>query len=187
MVAPYFLGTRVLKFFGVSLPAVQVGGGLVVCALGWALLMQKDGERNATPDAIQTQNIFQRAFYPLTLPLTVGPGSISVAITVGANTTHNYGVHVPIMLLWLGKQEPQLNGSTESGSGQGQYLSWKKLRQIWLNKNLRGSRLVPSVTFGQQSYCAISFSSAQFWFMGSDGWPRHIEMSLFCPSAIHFR
>ena len=101
MVAAYFLGAHVLKFFGVSLPAVQVGGGLVVCALGWALLMQKDGERNATPDAIQTQNIFQRAFYPLTLPLTVGPGSISVAITVGANTTRNYGVHVPIMLAAL--------------------------------------------------------------------------------------
>ncbi|HTQ51475.1 MAG TPA: MarC family protein, partial [Candidatus Acidoferrales bacterium] len=38
---------------------------------------------------------------PLTLPLTVGPGSISVAITVGANTTHNYGVHVSIMLAVL--------------------------------------------------------------------------------------
>ena len=101
MVASYFLGAHVLKFFGVSLPAVQVGGGLVVCALGWALLMQKDGERNATPDAVQTQNIFHRAFYPLTLPLTVGPGSISVAITVGANTTRNYGVHVPIMLAAL--------------------------------------------------------------------------------------
>ena len=84
-------------------------------------------------------------------------------------------------VLWLEKQESQLNGSTESGSGQGQYLSWKKLRQIWPNKNLRDSRLVPSVAFGQQSYCAISFSSAQFWFMGSDGWPRHIETSLFLP------
>jgi len=101
MVASYFLGAHVLKFFGVSLPAVQVGGGLVVCALGWALLMQKDGDRNATPDAVQSQNIFHRAFYPLTLPLTVGPGSISVAITVGANTTHNYGAHVSIMLAAL--------------------------------------------------------------------------------------
>src|SRR4029077_13025780 len=32
----------------------------------------------------------RRAFYPLTLPLTVGPGSISVAITLGANTTRTH-------------------------------------------------------------------------------------------------
>src|SRR5277367_4175594 len=101
MVAAYFLGSHVLRFFGVSLPAVQVGGGLVVCALGWALLMQKDGDRNAIPDAVQSQNIFHRAFYPLTLPLTIGPGEISVAITVGANITHNYGVHISILLAAL--------------------------------------------------------------------------------------
>ena len=101
MVASYFLGAQVLKFFGVSLPAVQVGGGLVVCALGWNLLMQKEGDRNAAPDVAQSQNIFRRAFYPLTLPLTIGPGEISVAITVGANITHNYGVHVSILLAAL--------------------------------------------------------------------------------------
>jgi len=98
MVVSFFLGSHVLNFFGVSLPAVQVGGGLVVCALGWTLLMQKDGDRNGASEAVQSESIFRRAFYPLTLPLTVGPGSISVAITVGANTTHNYGVHVPIIL-----------------------------------------------------------------------------------------
>jgi multiple antibiotic resistance protein len=101
MVASYFLGSHVLKFFGVSLPALQVAGGLVVCGLGWTLLMQKDGDRNGTTEAVQSQNIFKRAFYPLTLPLTIGPGSISVAITVGANTTHNYGAHVSIILAAL--------------------------------------------------------------------------------------
>jgi multiple antibiotic resistance protein len=98
MVASYFLGSHVLKFFGISLPAVQVAGGLVVCAFGWGLLMEKDGERNATPGDVQPQGIFRQAFYPLTLPLTIGPGSISVAITVGANSTHNYGVHFSIIL-----------------------------------------------------------------------------------------
>ena len=101
MVASYFLGSHVLTFFGVSLPAVQVAGGLVVCALGWTLLMQKDGARKGATDTVQPKNIFKRAFYPLTLPLTIGPGSISVAVTVGANTTHNYGVHVPIILAAL--------------------------------------------------------------------------------------
>jgi len=93
----YFLGSHVLKFFGISLPAVQVGGGLVVCVFGWTLLMEKDGERTATPETGQSQTVFRRAFYPLTLPLTIGPGAISVAITVGANATHNYGVYIWII------------------------------------------------------------------------------------------
>jgi multiple antibiotic resistance protein len=101
MAGSYFLGSHVLSFFGVSLPAVQIGGGLVVCAFGWNLLMQKDTERSATPETVQPQKLFRQAFYPLTLPLTIGPGSISVAITVGANSTHNYGMHPPIILAAL--------------------------------------------------------------------------------------
>ena len=41
------------------------------------------------------------AFYPLTLPLTVGPGSISVAVTLGANSTRRYGFHIAIILAAL--------------------------------------------------------------------------------------
>ena len=69
MIGSYFLGSHLLNFLGVSLPAVLVGGGLVVCAFGWTLLMEKDGARNATPEAVESQAIFRQAFYPLTLPL----------------------------------------------------------------------------------------------------------------------
>jgi multiple antibiotic resistance protein len=44
------------------------------------------------------QDIFRNAFYPLTLPLTVGPGSISVAITLGANLPHHLGANLLAML-----------------------------------------------------------------------------------------
>src|SRR5258705_1353702 len=84
-----FIGTHILGFFGISLPVVQVGGGLVVVSTGWALLRHSD-EEEATKDAkrpCNESNYMKQAFYPLTLPLTVGPGSISVAITVGANRT----------------------------------------------------------------------------------------------------
>ena len=77
-----------------SLPVVQVGGGLIVVAVGWSMLTQNDQVDSAARKTIQSQEVFRRAFYPLTLPLTVGPGSISVAITLGANATHRYGVHV---------------------------------------------------------------------------------------------
>jgi multiple antibiotic resistance protein len=98
MIVFYFIGAQVLSFFGVSLPVVQVGGGLVVIATGWTLLMQKDEARDAPRGRIQHQDVFRQAFYPLTLPLTVGPGSISVAVTLGANSTHRYGVHLLIIL-----------------------------------------------------------------------------------------
>src|ERR1700758_5646197 len=44
--ATYFVGTYVLAFCGISLPGVQVGGGLIVIATGWALLKQRDDEKH---------------------------------------------------------------------------------------------------------------------------------------------
>jgi multiple antibiotic resistance protein len=81
------IGTHILAFFGISLPVVQVGGGLVVIATGWKLLNRADDDDRA-PQPLTAPNrsyLSRRAFYPLTLPLTVGPGSISVAIAVGAD------------------------------------------------------------------------------------------------------
>jgi multiple antibiotic resistance protein len=98
MIGSYFIGSYVLKFFGVSLPVVQVGGGLVVSSMGWGMLVDKEEVHDVTRGSGQSPDEFNRAFYPLTLPLTVGPGSISVAVTLGANSTHDYGVHVPVIL-----------------------------------------------------------------------------------------
>jgi multiple antibiotic resistance protein len=83
LVVSILIGSHVLHFFGVSIPVVQVAGGIVVASTGWNLLRQKEGDpmpRELSPDLAT-----QQAFYPLTLPITVGPGSISVAITLGAN------------------------------------------------------------------------------------------------------
>ena len=77
-----FIGTHILAFFGISLPVVQVGGGLVVIATGWALLRQPNDDETSGKDAhreCHEADYSSEAFYPLTLPLTVGPGSISVS------------------------------------------------------------------------------------------------------------
>jgi multiple antibiotic resistance protein len=80
------IGSHILAFFGLSIPCVQVGGGLVVMSAGWKLLNSQPEQTRPTAEAkMSKQDINARAFYPLTLPLTVGPGSISVAITLGAN------------------------------------------------------------------------------------------------------
>jgi multiple antibiotic resistance protein len=88
IVGSIFIGTHVLAFFGISLPVVQVGGGLVVISTGWALLRQSgdDGaDSKGAGKECHEADYSRQAFYPLTLPLTVGPGSISVAIAVGAD------------------------------------------------------------------------------------------------------
>lgn len=97
MIGSYFIGTHVLNFFGVSLPVVQVGGGLVVVSIGWGILLQKDDTPETARRNVACSDPLHSAFYPLTLPLTVGPGSISVAITLGANSTRHYGFHLPII------------------------------------------------------------------------------------------
>jgi len=82
-----FIGTHILTFFGISLPVVQVGGGLVVISTGWGLLRRPndDDADSSSAKECKESDYTRQAFYPLTMPLTVGPGSISVAITVGAN------------------------------------------------------------------------------------------------------
>jgi multiple antibiotic resistance protein len=86
LVASALVGAYVLDFFGISVPAVRVGGGVVVCAIAWGLLVQPDQPPPVNATRVVTpHDLARRAFYPLTMPLTVGPGSISVAITLGAN------------------------------------------------------------------------------------------------------
>jgi multiple antibiotic resistance protein len=98
LVGSYFVGTYILAFFGISLPVVQLGGGLLVMATGWTLLKQRDDEKHDMHRTMKPQDTFSHAFYPLTLPLTVGPGSISVAITLGANAAHSHALH-PLTIL----------------------------------------------------------------------------------------
>jgi multiple antibiotic resistance protein len=78
-----FIGSHVLEFFGITLPVVRVAGGLVVAAFGWQLLHAPE-----VPDAdlakVEPTGPSVDAFYPLTMPLTVGPGSMSVAMTLGS-------------------------------------------------------------------------------------------------------
>jgi multiple antibiotic resistance protein len=78
-----FVGSHVLEFFGLTLPVVRVAGGLVVTSAGWTLLNQETDTRPAPP-AETAGGEEPDAFYPLTMPLTVGPGSITVAITLGS-------------------------------------------------------------------------------------------------------
>lgn len=81
-----YVGAYVLEFFGISMPVLRVAGGIIIATTGWGLLHaddrpQADRARQLAPGRPPSQ----MAFYPLTMPLTTGPGTISVAISLGTN------------------------------------------------------------------------------------------------------
>ena len=82
-----FVGTHLLVFFGITLPVVRIAGGLVLIAFGWKLLHNGAELADQRASAAAGPSTAIDSFYPLTMPLTVGPGSISVALTLGANPT----------------------------------------------------------------------------------------------------
>jgi multiple antibiotic resistance protein len=93
------LGSFVLLMFGLSIPVVQVAGGAVVCALGWKLLADNPKPAGVVLDALHANAAaLGQAFAPLTMPLTIDAGVISVAITVGANHAHTFQ-HAMIQVL----------------------------------------------------------------------------------------
>jgi multiple antibiotic resistance protein len=79
------LGPWLLEIFGIQLPVLRIAGGFVVTALGWKLLTQEQwSDHTDTAGAQGGTEKKPGAFYPLTMPMTVGPGSMSVAITIGS-------------------------------------------------------------------------------------------------------
>lgn len=87
LLAAMLIGSYVLIFFGLSLAVVKIAGGLLVIATAWHLVRaeQSPDSTIAAPSPAPTaEQIASHSFYPLTFPLTIGPGSISVAVTLGA-------------------------------------------------------------------------------------------------------
>jgi len=88
------VGSTILRFFGISLPIVQISGGLVIAAIAWRLLNQETTD--LTPEKMQataqvlpgdvTDDLRQKIFYPFTFPITAGPGTIVVMLTLAAQT-----------------------------------------------------------------------------------------------------
>ena len=86
------LGSAILNFFGVSLPIVQVSGGIVIASIGWSVLNEKDSaattrDKQEEAELSTTQSfrsLDEKAFYPFTFPVTSGPGTLVVMLTLSA-------------------------------------------------------------------------------------------------------
>jgi multiple antibiotic resistance protein len=90
LVASLFVGTYVLELFGISLPIVRIGGGLLVAASGWRMLNHSEDDevhaavKRSQNAALTRAEVVKRSFFPITFPLTTGPGTIAAAIAIGA-------------------------------------------------------------------------------------------------------
>jgi multiple antibiotic resistance protein len=86
MLVALWLGAYVLNFFGISLGALRIAGGAVVALRAWDLLMAPERqEARKTEQAGEGSNEMDAmAFFPLTMPFTTGPGTIAVAVALGA-------------------------------------------------------------------------------------------------------
>ena len=113
LIAIEAVGTLILRFFGISLPVVQVSGGLALAAMGWKLLNQEEPAEKENPaeiDGTETRSLEEKVFYPFTFPITVGPGCIVVMVTLSAHATEksllpsvlgHAGIAIAVVLLSL--------------------------------------------------------------------------------------
>jgi multiple antibiotic resistance protein len=86
MMGALWAGSYVLAFFGITLEALRVAGGLVVALSGWRLLNAPEThEVRKQQQVASTEGVEDIAFFPLTIPFTTGPGTISVAVALGAD------------------------------------------------------------------------------------------------------
>lgn len=98
------MGQAVLKIFGISLPIVQLAGGLLICRMGWNMLGDNTHEEEKQTHFVETgKDLDQMLFYPFAFPMMTGAGTMSVLFTLGAQregtTWGNYFLHMSAMIL----------------------------------------------------------------------------------------
>jgi multiple antibiotic resistance protein len=89
------LGSTILSFFGISLPIVQLAGGIVISAIGWGVLNQNDSgasvrskqEESGDRRMTEFDDLGQKIFYPFTFPITSGPGTLVGLLTLSAHVS----------------------------------------------------------------------------------------------------
>ena len=90
------LGSAILRFFGISLPIVQLSGGIVIAAMGWSVLNQPDASASSrakkteteTRDDTHLEDLEHKVFYPFTFPITSGPGTLVATLTLSAHLSN---------------------------------------------------------------------------------------------------
>ncbi|HBN73583.1 MAG TPA: hypothetical protein DD376_02235 [Sutterella sp.] len=105
-----YAGNLILNFFGISIDVLRVAGGIVLFSTGWKVLNEGDADGGAVSKEMTVRHVYsEMAFYPFTLPITTGPGAISVAVALGATPMHGIpdvagcltGIVLNCLLVWV--------------------------------------------------------------------------------------
>jgi len=89
MLIALWAGSYILSFFGISLDALRIAGGIVVAVRAYEMLSAPESQSDRKQEQAKpvtdadTANLAGYAFFPLTLPFTTGPGTIAVAVSLG--------------------------------------------------------------------------------------------------------
>ena len=88
LLAFFIGGSYILNFFGISLNAMRIAGGLVILSSGYALLEGKFEQNRAINQKVREEALASHeiAFSPMAMPMLSGPGSISLLISMYAET-----------------------------------------------------------------------------------------------------
>jgi len=87
-----FAGQYIMQLFGISIPVIQLAGGIMICKIGWEFLSSDKKDDDTDSDTSKTtaisglKNIQNKLFYPIAFPITAGAGTISVLFTLSAHS-----------------------------------------------------------------------------------------------------
>lgn len=93
LLATLLLGPYLLSFFGLQPADIRIAGGLVLFSIAWKMLSHtKDLDSKTQREDRNNDDVMSLAFFPLTMPLTAGAGSIAivVALATQAKETVNF-------------------------------------------------------------------------------------------------
>jgi multiple antibiotic resistance protein len=97
-----FAGSEIMRFFGISMPALRIAGGLVVAVTGWSVLNAAPKTSDGHASSIASYEAVRgMTFFPLTIPLTTGPGTIATAIAIGTNRPNGVNAAFSLSIVWL--------------------------------------------------------------------------------------
>lgn len=89
-----FTGHWILELFGLSVPIIQLAGGIMICKIGWEFLSSDKTEDKSTTsnkesDLNHLSSVDNQLFYPITFPITTGAGTLAVLFTLSAHGNAN--------------------------------------------------------------------------------------------------
>jgi len=148
-VGALFMGHVILLIFGLAIPVIQVGGGIIICKAGLEMLYGNTSSADSSGNEAEIKKISmhqleQKLFYPISFPIVIGAGSISVIFTLMASgTVQGNWIHTGVNYLLIALAIFALLSILYVLLSQG----YKVMQKLGQTGNLIINKLVAFITF----------------------------------------